>query len=478
MSQEPEKEIEKQLREHADQRRAEAGDQLELHPATRRMLQGEVARTYGTTPPVTAQSTTRPWWSYWPGFLFASCCVLLLAVVLMKPGQNAEFTLTQANNPGPALSTSSELAATSPQPAANAFGAAPAAPPPAESIMTERLEQTAVMDKAASIKEREEMQARSQPVNQTISPAAKPSPPPLAKDLKANEALAQTSAPPAPPRPRPVAVTAPSLASRTAAPQDAALPLPEAKMKRMAVAEVAPDAPVATAPVTPPTPGTPVAQAKLATATGNTQPMETGAVAFAATVSGPASTTVGQRFEQTPSRAGLRRNYQSPAVPEVMERFQVQQNGEEVKIIDSDGSIYVGNMNVPEADQDATLRDAFKKQDAAPAAAVADESRSRAVGAAAMRSGVAAPNTGETATRSFRATGLNRTLNQQVVIDGSFQEPPQPHSVTNAARALKAEAEKAKEALPPIALPRVQIQGRVQVGDRQELIINAVPVNR
>jgi hypothetical protein len=101
-----------------------------------------------------------------------------------------------------------------------------------------------------------------------------------------------------------------------------------------------------------------------------------------------------------------------------------------------------------------------------------------------MRGDLRGLDNGNVASRSFRAAGMNRTLNQPVVIDGSFQEPPQPDSRTNALRAMKAEAtqkaeaEKPVDALQPVPLPRVQIQGRVLVGDRQELIINAVPVNR
>ena len=41
---EPERKIEKLLRAYAQKRRAEAGDPLKLHPATRRLLQGEAAR--------------------------------------------------------------------------------------------------------------------------------------------------------------------------------------------------------------------------------------------------------------------------------------------------------------------------------------------------------------------------------------------------------------------------------------------------
>ena len=41
---EPEREIEKQLRAYAKERREQAGAPIELHPATRKLLQGEAAR--------------------------------------------------------------------------------------------------------------------------------------------------------------------------------------------------------------------------------------------------------------------------------------------------------------------------------------------------------------------------------------------------------------------------------------------------
>src|SRR5258707_3387232 len=41
---EPERKIEKLLRAYAKKRRADAGDAFKLHPATRRLLQAEVAR--------------------------------------------------------------------------------------------------------------------------------------------------------------------------------------------------------------------------------------------------------------------------------------------------------------------------------------------------------------------------------------------------------------------------------------------------
>ena len=51
---EPERKIEKWLLAFAKKRRDQAGAGLELHPATRRLLQGEVRRQFGSPEPKSA----------------------------------------------------------------------------------------------------------------------------------------------------------------------------------------------------------------------------------------------------------------------------------------------------------------------------------------------------------------------------------------------------------------------------------------
>ncbi len=67
MSNEPPKNADELLKAYARQRQADGGDPLELHPATRRMLQGEVARTLAAGPrrhPVEAQRLAPLWRRY------------------------------------------------------------------------------------------------------------------------------------------------------------------------------------------------------------------------------------------------------------------------------------------------------------------------------------------------------------------------------------------------------------------------------
>ena len=98
MSNEPEREIEKTLKAYAEKRRAEAGAPLELHPATRKMLQGEVARVH---PPAReeTESSEGLWGWLRPGTIFASLLVLMAlacAVVLLMPEPSSQSPGEQA----------------------------------------------------------------------------------------------------------------------------------------------------------------------------------------------------------------------------------------------------------------------------------------------------------------------------------------------------------------------------------------------
>src|SRR5215470_16254247 len=80
---EPERHIEKVLRELAKRRRDEAGEPHELHPATRRLFQGEIARRYakrrqGEEPSFFAR--------FGRVFAYAACFLaLILCAILLVP---------------------------------------------------------------------------------------------------------------------------------------------------------------------------------------------------------------------------------------------------------------------------------------------------------------------------------------------------------------------------------------------------------
>ena len=109
---EPERPIEKRLREFATKRRDDAGAPLELHPATRRMLQGEVARQF---PRRAAGSTTfaQVLANWWPRLVWVlpMLFVLGVAVWVLVPTQRKTGAAGELakNVPAPATRAPEEL---------------------------------------------------------------------------------------------------------------------------------------------------------------------------------------------------------------------------------------------------------------------------------------------------------------------------------------------------------------------------------
>src|SRR3954468_14264505 len=88
MPPEPDNKMDELLKAYAKKRSEEAGARPELHPATRRLLQGEVARVY----PKAAADPTTPWYRsillLWPRFAFAAGIVVLLGGTLWMLNNN------------------------------------------------------------------------------------------------------------------------------------------------------------------------------------------------------------------------------------------------------------------------------------------------------------------------------------------------------------------------------------------------------
>jgi hypothetical protein len=100
MPSESDKNVENVLRAYAEKRREAAGAPLELHPATRDLLQAEVARTYRRSTPALGAETAgwAGWWSRlaWAGGLFAS--LALVVVLLIQPSARHPQQLQLARN--------------------------------------------------------------------------------------------------------------------------------------------------------------------------------------------------------------------------------------------------------------------------------------------------------------------------------------------------------------------------------------------
>ena len=97
---EPERKIEKLLRAYAKKRRAEAGDPLKLHPATRRLLQGEVARRKpkpddDEEASVTLWELFRQRWALFAGFAI----IVFFGAALFLPALSASKQRRKASTP-------------------------------------------------------------------------------------------------------------------------------------------------------------------------------------------------------------------------------------------------------------------------------------------------------------------------------------------------------------------------------------------
>src|SRR2546421_491326 len=78
--------IEELLKRYAKKRREEMGAPMELHPAVRKMLQGEVARQRPAPPE--RKGFLSVFLQFWPRFAVAGAAVVLLSLVLVNINQH------------------------------------------------------------------------------------------------------------------------------------------------------------------------------------------------------------------------------------------------------------------------------------------------------------------------------------------------------------------------------------------------------
>src|SRR4051794_25950241 len=100
MPSEPNRKMDELLRGYARQRRAQAGPPPEIHPATRHLLQSEVARTYGQGgPPSRKYALALP--NFWPRLLLGMtgvAVILIGAGLWLRFDQQRELQLARASD--------------------------------------------------------------------------------------------------------------------------------------------------------------------------------------------------------------------------------------------------------------------------------------------------------------------------------------------------------------------------------------------
>jgi hypothetical protein len=456
MANEPERPIEKLLRAAAQKRRDDAGPPFELHPADRRILQGEVARKFAQ-PQRERRSFAAALAQLWPRLAgaIAILAVLGLAVWTLLPvPRNDKPETSLARN----LPASKDMLAQEPQllPAPTPTPLAPplapaviaeshllafadkqksaAANPPGQLTETPSLveEANAVAQhksldapklELASVPQLADAQGTARP--QVVASDAMRAQAPAGVTGAAFERRYELAAKPATPSSPPVSPSAPATVAMTPAP--AGVPLADESANLVGVLSRQ----LATAPAARPNESLQLAGDKsgqpgtyykslpaVATANRpNPSPLPTDSLSKAApeALQQAKALSVAQRFVQVQSETKARDTFavREAVTPAVLASFQVEQAGPVLRITDGDGSVYTGSVQLANA-----ARRARSAKADAPAATFAARAPARALEqetASSLDSDALAPQT-----YSFRVAGTNRSLQKKVVFTGNL----------------------------------------------------------
>jgi hypothetical protein len=496
MANEPERPIESLLRAAAKKRRDESGVPLELHPANRRLLQGEVARKYAK-PVSEKRSFAEMFGQLWPRFAGGAAifAVLALAVYVLVPGPDKGKPETllaknepllrkdQAKQPLPSQPLVVAMTPASPTPAPGAVPQAVAVadkPAPALATPVRRLG----TDQEALAKDRLAIPLEVAAGKKVTATAA----PQLADRKEVAEAKVEASGGPL--AQVPAGAVSGALERRYGL---ASQPIPPASM---------PAAPASPAPVaTPPAAVTVVAANESASLAGDKAAQSGFAYKSLAEVASanrpkPASTTTDsllryaaeahygakpsgttQWFAQVTPESKTKFALADKAAPAhpVLASFQVEQAGPALRIVDGDGSVYSGYVQIAAA---------ARRQRSTKAESSTATRAPQTLGAVIEEIPTASRDSDHSAqpSYSFRVAGTNRSLNKKVVFTGNLTMATNLVLLQAATNYLKLGGGVGgfqAGAPQPGVLPLLQsrILGKVVVGNGKAVEINAIPTS-
>jgi hypothetical protein len=497
MANEPERPIEKLLRAAAKKRRDECGAPLELHPATRRLLQGEVTRKFAR-PGGERRSFAEMLVQLWPRFAGGAAifAVLALAVYVLEPGAgpSSQEALLASNKAMPPADETRQFLS----PPSAAVAMTPAAPAPVPEATPQTL---AFADKPLPV--------RPSPAGRLGTEQEA-----LAKDSilapqepAARERLAFATAPQVAdkkePAARMLAVSGGAVAQAPAGAMNGGLerryglvngPVPPAGMPPAP----APSAPVASPPVAvkimAADESTKLAVAKSGQAgsayksiaevasANRKKPASTatdGLLKYAAEArSGAKPGSITQSFARVAPEAKAKAALADKAAPAhpVLAAFQVEQAGSALRIVDGDGSVYSGYVQIATA---------ARRQRSTKAESSAATRAPQALGAVLEERPAASLDSDQLAQPAyfFRVAGTNRSLNKKVVFTGNLMAATnlvlwQP--VTNNLQFGGGVGGFQESGPQPGLLPFLhsRISGKVVIGNGKAVEINAIPTSR
>ena len=435
MSETPNNDLEKQLRDYAQQRHDAAGTP-ELHPATRAMLQAEVKQHLGSTGATTASTRRVGWAALWPRLAFALGVIAILgvaAILLVPPGNKAKgnFTLARLDEAKSPRSESDKLETASPLTPATMPAPSGSAAPTARAVSAKYAEPVITAGRMNALEEstrrdttpRKEAPRSFKSATGQDAPTGSPS-----RNVTA-------AAPPA---------EAMKPGDRAVFSDGSARP---ATLSRAAKGGVAADQAGG---------GSGVAAGSKTVAPAMITDTKPGSVMIAAKKAG----TEAKDFNAVQTRIagegqnGLTQRYRNVVVAEqqkpsaqlpVLDEFTVAQNGEALTIVDRDGSVYNGYARLAPAERQAANyetsgamqlvpnsntggRGAILNQSQSAANRSLDESRAQSqsqnlrLGQSAQTQSALAQNAIEPVNFYFRVEGTNRSLNQLVIVTGNLMQ--------------------------------------------------------
>lgn len=472
-----ERPIEKLLRRYAQKRRAEAGAPAPLHPATRRLLQGEVARQFpksaAPTPKATPADLVTLWVRRW--FYAAGLCVVLgLAATILFPGLWKAKPPAELASVSPADSApdavmemspapaDSAAPAVTPAPAAETFAvnAAPAAPSGGGNLVLRE-------DRAFAGRRPENAEALGSVVS-TSAEAKKES---SAARKTSDNRMAVRSV--AAPTPQPVPTVAPVVRVANE-PAKASAPKPAGAV-RSTRANLADGESASVARTQPATAN--LASAVPPTGTAYRAMTDKAWVARGGGAEKDAAPVYSQAFaniatDELQAKVVQTKLKQANAATPVLANFQVQQAGNQLRVIDQDGSTYLGEVPPVAMQLNATPKRA------ADVPKLATDLKKQSV-----------LQQQKAEDFLYRVAGTNRTLRQQVVFTWNYVDLANftaNSAVQNSSAVLNFDSAKLPSQLPAVqntlqnslqnAVQNSFLNGRVQLGADKLIEINAVPV--
>jgi len=528
MPDEPNRNLDEQLSAWARKRRDEAGAPFELHPATRKLLQDEVARTFQKKS-VEPTATPAGWWKlFWPRFAFAGslCLGMVILAGLLLPSlakskskaqqiallrQQEKFRSADSEpRDAPAQIVPNSSVAHAVEPPVRHLGdeagksaVAGSQPPAAPSLAENKPSEPEVRFKAelkevrlkagqpASVEERQLSEKSSQVILSDKAKEAMPAgtaapardayaekesdrlrqryalvPAQAGAVTSATSAFANEQKPPAksatPPGAAPqfaldggnVGQRAGNVSGRgfvggtssnTASGVNLAFSRPEKAATTDGIVSLA--------------------------AQRETDRLGTGNVySYSAISPAPAP----QRFAQVREH---RVNLNSPPMPNVLISFQLVQNGRQIRVVDADGSIYDGAIELPPTEE--AMRRSIPVQTAATDLKKNIEpeaKRIESVAAAPADEGFSSQNA------FFRVAGTNITMKQLVVFEGNFLARSNQANETVVGAKLSAEQSAAAVGRQSLSqkvqqTPSALIRGQAIIGPSNRIEIYAAPVS-